>query len=100
MMRNAIIATVLAGGVYGCVTPTAGITPGQVQSAVLAACAFSVPANEIAALLATGDAALSTASAIAAIICKTAAGTVTPAVKASRNTTVRVYGVTLHLRRI
>lgn len=75
----------------GCQTTSGGgLTPAAIQAAVLAACAYTAPAEEIAQLLSHAS-GIGTAEQIAAIVCQAVAGTTTPK-------TVRLRGVTLHLR--
>jgi hypothetical protein len=110
-MRKELIAAGFAGMLAtACVT--SGGTPLTPAQYVTLACGYQVLANELAALLAANP-AIGTLEAAGAIICQTAAPAVTPvapvplgvtpvvvAKSARRGTaTVRISGVTLHLKR-
>lgn len=98
-MRNRFVFPALACllALGACQTTTGGTTASaaQIQAAVLAACAYTAPLEEIAAVLRKGTGGLASAEQIATIVCQTAA-TVPSAAGAK---TMRLRGVTLHLTR-
>lgn len=103
MIRKAILATVAAIGLSGCVTGST-ITPAQVQAAAAAACGYAPTAAQIANLLAAGNAsslaAATTAEAIAQLLCAAVPKTARLGASAPAEVVVHVHGFAVTMRRV
>lgn len=69
MLRKTLIACIATIGLAGCDLTSSTPTAAQVQAAAVAACNFLPTASTVANLIASNNASLSSAEAIAKAIC-------------------------------